>query len=119
MGQVEVQDQVLLVQELVARGITDPSRVAVTGWSYGGYLSLMCLAQAPEVFKIAIAGAPVTLWEHYDTGYAPPPARLLFCVCVLLFFFFCVFFARFPLWFLLLFPHGILSFKIRPFTRSL
>ncbi len=79
MGQVEVQDQVLLVKELVARGITDPSRVAVTGWSYGGYLSLMCLAQAPEVFKIAIAGAPVTLWEGYDTGYTVSTSLHLLC----------------------------------------
>lgn len=35
----------------------------------GGYLSLMGLAQYPHIFKVAIAGAPVTDWEYYDTGY--------------------------------------------------
>eukprot|EP00455_Lapot_gusevi_P038187 TRINITY_DN4277_c0_g1_i6.p1 TRINITY_DN4277_c0_g1~~TRINITY_DN4277_c0_g1_i6.p1 ORF type:complete len:808 (+),score=168.22 TRINITY_DN4277_c0_g1_i6:96-2519(+) len=69
MGQVEVADQVSLVSELVARGYTDPARVAITGWSYGGYLTLMALALAPHVFKIGVSGAPVTYWEAYDTGY--------------------------------------------------
>ena len=45
------------------------SRVAVCGWSYGGYLSLMALIQRQDIFKIAIAGAPVTNWSLYDTGY--------------------------------------------------
>lgn len=35
----------------------------------GGYLSLMGLVQYADVFKVAIAGAPVTSWEYYDTGY--------------------------------------------------
>ena len=39
------------------------------GWSYGGDLSIMCLAQAPEVFSAAVAGAPVTSWDGYDTHY--------------------------------------------------
>ena len=47
----------------------DLQRVAIHGWSYGGYLSLMGLAQKPEVFKLAIAGAPVVTWQFYDTGY--------------------------------------------------
>jgi len=53
----------------VAQGFVDPNRVAIMGASYGGYLSLMCLGQAPNVFKLAIADAPVTQWEAYDTGY--------------------------------------------------
>lgn len=69
LGHAEVDDQASFVEYLVKRGITDPNRVAVTGWSYGGYLSLMCMAQRNDVFKIGIAGAPVTQWEAYDTGY--------------------------------------------------
>eukprot|EP00475_Leptophrys_vorax_P004821 TRINITY_DN12886_c0_g2_i2.p1 TRINITY_DN12886_c0_g2~~TRINITY_DN12886_c0_g2_i2.p1 ORF type:complete len:253 (-),score=55.31 TRINITY_DN12886_c0_g2_i2:104-862(-) len=69
MGQVEVQDQVKLVKTLVDAGITDPKRVAVSGWSYGGYMTLMCMSQRPDVFKIGVSGAPVTFWEAYDTGY--------------------------------------------------
>ncbi|KAI8905395.1 dipeptidyl peptidase IV N-terminal region-domain-containing protein [Powellomyces hirtus] len=47
----------------------DLERVAVTGWSYGGYLSLLMLAQYPSIFKMCLAGAPVTNWELYDTAY--------------------------------------------------
>lgn len=70
MGTVELDDQVKVLQILAeALGYIDMSRVAIHGWSYGGYLSLMGLIQYPEIFKVSIAGAPVTNWEYYDTGY--------------------------------------------------
>jgi dienelactone hydrolase len=69
LGRVEVLDQVAAVRQLVVRGIVDPSRVGVYGWSYGGYLSAMCLCRAPDVFHVAVAGAPVTSWDGYDTHY--------------------------------------------------
>ncbi|MFN8103087.1 MAG: DPP IV N-terminal domain-containing protein [Acidimicrobiia bacterium] len=69
LGNLEVRDQVDGVAHLVERGITDAERVGVYGWSYGGYLAAMCLARAPEVFRAAVAGAPVTRWEAYDTCY--------------------------------------------------
>lgn len=69
MGSVEVCDQVDGVRWLVERGLADPARVGVMGWSYGGYMALMCLAQAPDVFRVAVAGAPVTAWDGYDTAY--------------------------------------------------
>ncbi|XP_053958291.1 dipeptidyl peptidase 9 [Anastrepha ludens] len=70
MGQVELNDQVAALRILADQlGYIDMNRVAIHGWSYGGYLSLMGLVQYPDVFKIAIAGAPVTNWEYYDTGY--------------------------------------------------
>jgi dipeptidyl-peptidase-4 len=69
MGDIEVQDQVAGVQWLVEQGLADPSRVGVYGWSYGGYMALMCLARAPQVFHAAVAGAPVTHWDGYDTHY--------------------------------------------------
>ncbi len=68
-GQVEVEDQVDGVRWLVDQGWCDPQRVGVTGWSYGGYMSLMCLAQAPDIFRVAVAGAPVTDYAGYDTAY--------------------------------------------------
>jgi dipeptidyl-peptidase-4 len=69
MGHAEVEDQVDGVRWLVAQGLADPQRVGVFGWSYGGYMALMCLARAPEIFKVAVAGAPATHWDGYDTHY--------------------------------------------------
>ncbi|GAB6019355.1 hypothetical protein CHUAL_000944 [Chamberlinius hualienensis] len=70
MGTVEIADQVEALQVLAERtGYIDMDRVAIHGWSYGGYLSLMGLVQRPDVFKLAIAGAPVTTWKLYDTAY--------------------------------------------------
>lgn len=69
MGNVEVQDQVAGVEWLVGLGLTDPERVAIHGWSYGGYMAAMALARAPKTFQVAIAGAPVTHWDGYDTHY--------------------------------------------------
>ena len=68
-GDVEVQDQLAGVRYLVERGIVDPGRVGIYGWSYGGYMTLMCMLRAPDVFKVGVAGAPVTHWDGYDTGY--------------------------------------------------
>ncbi|XP_077835387.1 dipeptidyl peptidase 9 isoform X2 [Macaca mulatta] len=70
MGQVEIEDQVEGLQFVAEKyGFIDLSRVAIHGWSYGGFLSLMGLIHKPQVFKVAIAGAPVTVWMAYDTGY--------------------------------------------------
>ena len=69
LGEVEVRDQVTVVRALTEQGLVDPARVGINGWSYGGYLSALCLAKAPDVFTAAVAGAPVTHWDGYDTHY--------------------------------------------------
>ena len=69
MGDIEVRDQVDGVSWLIDRGLADPDRVGVYGWSYGGYMALMCLSRAPDVFTMGVAGAPVTHWDGYDTHY--------------------------------------------------
>ncbi|XP_045506074.1 dipeptidyl peptidase 9 [Colias croceus] len=70
MGQVELDDQVEVLQWLAKEtGCIDMERVAIHGWSYGGYLSLLGLATRPHVFKVCVAGAPVTSWRLYDTAY--------------------------------------------------
>ncbi len=66
---VEVQDQVRGVRWLVDNRQVDPDRVGIYGWSYGGYMTLMALLKAPEVFKVGVAGAPVTDFRLYDTAY--------------------------------------------------
>merc|ERR1711972_100631 len=69
MGSVEVDDQVAGVNFCIRQGLCDAARVGIYGWSYGGYLSAMCLARASNIFKCAVAGAPVTSWDGYDTFY--------------------------------------------------
>lgn len=59
MGTVELADQVEVFRILAKQlGFIDLNRVAIHGWSYGGYLSLMGLVHYPDLFKVAIAGAP-------------------------------------------------------------
>jgi len=69
MGGIEIEDQVCGVKWLVQNQLADPERVGIYGWSYGGYMSAMALAKASDVFKAAVAGAPVTAWDGYDTHY--------------------------------------------------
>jgi dipeptidyl-peptidase-4 len=47
----------------------DPARIGIYGWSYGGFMTLYSLLNAPDVFRAGIAGAPVTNWRNYDTIY--------------------------------------------------
>jgi dipeptidyl-peptidase 4 len=47
----------------------DTSRVGITGWSYGGYLAALAVLRRPDIFHVAVAGAPVTEWRLYDTAY--------------------------------------------------
>ncbi|HTW99121.1 MAG TPA: S9 family peptidase [Acidimicrobiales bacterium] len=68
-GDIEVADQVQGVRWAVERGLADAERVAVYGSSYGGYMSLRLLGAAPEIFRAAVAGAPVTSFYGYDTHY--------------------------------------------------
>ena len=69
LGTREVQDQKLGVQYLIKQGFVDPARVGITGWSYGGYMTIHSLLFAPDVFKVGVSGAPVTDWHNYDTIY--------------------------------------------------
>lgn len=51
-------------------GRLDLSRVGITGWSFGGYLAALAVMRRPDVFHVAVAGAPVTDWRLYDTAYS-------------------------------------------------
>jgi dipeptidyl-peptidase-4 len=70
MGSVEVADQAEGVAFVArTRPEVDTTRVGVTGSSYGGYMTLRSLTQAPNVFKAGVSVAPVTDWDGYDTCY--------------------------------------------------
>ena len=69
MGRAEVADQLAGLDWLKAQDFVDSERIAVYGWSYGGYMTLRLLEAAPHAFTAGVAGAPVTRWELYDTHY--------------------------------------------------
>jgi dipeptidyl-peptidase-4 len=69
LGDVEVRDQLVGARFAQSLDWVDGDRIGVFGHSYGGYMALMCLARAPEVFRAGAAVAPVTRWELYDTHY--------------------------------------------------
>jgi dipeptidyl-peptidase-4 len=69
MGKIELQDQLAGVKYLKSLGYVDPARIGITGGSYGGYMTLEALFNAPDVFKLGVSDAPVTDWKLYDTIY--------------------------------------------------
>ena len=69
-GSVPLEDQVKALQLLAAKNpAMDMDRVGITGWSFGGYMSALAVLKRPDIFKAAVAGAPVSDWEDYDTHY--------------------------------------------------
>ncbi|NRB23905.1 S9 family peptidase [Shewanella sp.] len=69
LGEAEVNDQKAGVDYLRTLAFVDDENIALYGHSYGGYMALMGLFKAPDYFKAAISGAPVTDWALYDTHY--------------------------------------------------
>lgn len=69
LGKFEVEDQIIAAQYLRNFNYIDPARIGIWGWSFGGFMASNCLLKANDVFKTAIAVAPVTNWRYYDTIY--------------------------------------------------
>jgi dipeptidyl-peptidase-4 len=69
LGKYETQDQIDAAKYLSTLKYVDASRIGIFGWSYGGYMSSLCLFKGNDVFKTAIAVAPVTNWKWYDSIY--------------------------------------------------
>ncbi len=69
LGKVELEDQISGVKYLQSLPFVDASRIGIWGWSYGGYLTLDALFNAPSLFKAGVSVAPVSDWKLYDTIY--------------------------------------------------
>lgn len=69
LGKYELEDQIDAAKQLGELEYIDASRIGIWGWSYGGYMSSNALFKGNDVFKMAIAVAPVTSWRFYDTIY--------------------------------------------------
>lgn len=69
LGKYEVQDQMEANRYLASLDYVDGNRIGIWGWSYGGFMSSNCLFQGNDIFKMAIAVAPVTNWRYYDSIY--------------------------------------------------
>lgn len=69
LGKYEVEDQISAAKTLAKYAYIDASRIGIWGWSYGGFMSSNCILKGNEVFKTAIAVAPVTNWRFYDSIY--------------------------------------------------
>ena len=77
LGKYETIDQIEAAKYLGGLDYTDASRIGIYGWSYGGYMSSLCILKGNDVFKSAIAVAPVTSWKWYDTVYTERYMRTL------------------------------------------
>jgi dipeptidyl-peptidase-4 len=69
LGGPEVQDQIEAAKYAATLPYVDPQRIGIFGWSYGGFMALNCILKGADVFKMAIAVAPVTSWRFYDSIY--------------------------------------------------
>ena len=69
LGKLETIDQIEGAKYLAKQSYVDKQKIGIWGWSYGGYMSSLCLLKGHEYFNTAIAVAPVTNWRFYDTIY--------------------------------------------------
>jgi dipeptidyl-peptidase-4 len=69
LGVIETRDQAAAARAVARLPFVDASRIGIWGWSYGGFMALNAITQHPDVYKTAIAVAPVTHWKFYDTIY--------------------------------------------------
>lgn len=69
LGKYESDDQIAVAKNLAELPYVDRNRIGIWGWSYGGFMSSTCIMKGNDIFKMAIAVAPVTNWRYYDNIY--------------------------------------------------
>ena len=69
LGELETKDQIEAAQYLGGLSYVDKFRIGIWGWSFGGYMTALCLTKGAEIFKMGVSVAPVSNWRFYDTVY--------------------------------------------------
>ena len=69
LGEIEAHDQIEVAKYLSTLPFVDKERIGIWGWSYGGFMTLVCMSQDEQTFKAGIAIAPVTDYKLYDSAY--------------------------------------------------
>lgn len=69
LGTVEMLDQLKGVEWLKSKSFVDSSKMAIHGWSFGGFMTISMMLRNPGIFKAAVAGGPVTDWKYYEVMY--------------------------------------------------
>ncbi len=69
LGQIEMKDQMTAIDFISRKNYIDKDRIAVHGWSYGGFMTISLMENYPDVFKVGVAGGPVTDWHYYEVMY--------------------------------------------------
>ena len=69
LGNYEVEDQIALAEYMSEQSYVDKNRIGLFGWSYGGYMTLLCMTKGNYIFKTGVAVGPVTDWKFYDSAY--------------------------------------------------
>jgi dipeptidyl-peptidase-4 len=69
LGKLETEDLIGTAKYLQTMPYVDKTSIGIMGWSYGGFMSSSCITKGADVFKMAIAVAPVTNWRYYDNIY--------------------------------------------------
>jgi dipeptidyl-peptidase-4 len=69
LGKLEIEDVINTGKELQKLSYVDPARIGIMGWSFGGFMASLAITKGADVFKMAIAVAPVTNWRYYDNIY--------------------------------------------------
>jgi dipeptidyl-peptidase-4 len=69
LGKLETEDFIDFGEYLGAQSYVDAERIGIQGWSYGGFMTLLCMTKGADVYTAGISVAPVTNWRYYDTIY--------------------------------------------------
>ena len=69
LGKLEIEDIINSAKELTKLPYVDGNRLAVHGWSFGGFMTTSLMLRNANVFKVGVAGGPVTDWKYYEVMY--------------------------------------------------